>query len=134
MAQIKTVVNDASVGDFLKKVEDEQKRRDCIEIMNMMQRVTKEDPKMWGPAIIGFGSTHYRYASGREGDMPQLAFSPRKQSITIYIGVGNGSDNPRLKKLGKFSTGKVCLYIKRLADVNTVVLEELIADAYAKAR
>lgn len=132
MAEIKTKVNDASVEEFLSKVEDEQKRKDSVEIIKMMKRVTKKKPKMWGPAIIGFGSTHYKYESGREGDMPQLAFSPRKQNLTLYIGVGDDSDNPLLKKLGKYTTGKVCLYIKKLADVDRTVLQELIADSYEK--
>lgn len=134
MAEIQTKVNDASVEEFLSKVEDEQKRQDCFEIVKIMKQVTKEDPKMWGPAIIGFGSSHYKYASGREGDMPQIAFSPRKQNLTLYIGVGGNSDNPLLKKLGKYTTGKVCLYIKKLADVDRNVLRELIADSFKRAR
>ena len=133
MAEIKTKVNDASVEEFLSTVEDEQKRRDSFEIVKMMKQVTKKKPKMWGPAIIGFGSYHYKYESGREGDMPQIAFSPRKQNITLYIGVGEDSDNPLLKKLGKYTTSKVCLYIKKLADVDKNVLQELIADSFKKA-
>lgn len=134
MAEIQTKVNEASVEEFLNNVEGEQKRQDSFEILKMMQQVTQKEPKMWGPAIIGFGSSHYKYESGREGDMPQIAFSPRKQNITLYIGVGNDSDNPLLKKLGKYTTGKVCLYIKKLADVDRKVLQELIADSYEKAR
>lgn len=134
MAEIQTKVNEASVEEFLNNVEGEQKRQDSFEILKMMQQVTQKEPKMWGPAIIGFGSSHYKYESGREGDMPQIAFSPRKQNITLYIGVGNDSDNPLLKKLGKYTTGKVCLYIKKLADVDRNVLQELIADSYEKAR
>ena len=133
MAAIKTTVNEASVEEFLGKVEDTQKRRDCFEILTIMQQVTKKEPKMWGPAIIGFGSYHYKYESGREGDMPQIAFSPRKQNLTLYIGVGDNSDNPLLKKLGKYTTGKVCLYIKKLADVDRKVLQELIADSFRRA-
>jgi hypothetical protein len=132
MAEIKTKVNEASVQEFLSKVEGEQKRQDCFEIVKIMQQVTKEDPKMWGSAIIGFGSYHYKYDSGREGDMPRIAFSPRKQNITLYIGVGDNSDNPLLKKLGKYTTAKVCLYIKKLADVDRNVLRELIADSFAR--
>jgi hypothetical protein len=134
MAEMKTKVNDASVEEFLSKVEGEQKRKDCLEIVTIMKQVTKEEPKMWGPAIIGFGSYHYKYESGREGDMPQIGFSPRKQNLTLYIGVGDNSANPLLKKLGKFTTGKVCLYIKKLADVDRNVLQELIADSFEKAR
>lgn len=134
MAEMKTKVNEASVEEFLSKVEDVQKRKDCFEIVNIMKLVTKEEPKMWGPAIIGFGSYHYKYASGREGDMPQVGFSPRKQNITLYIGVGDNSDSPLLKKLGKFSTAKACLYIKKLADVDRGVLQELIADSFERAQ
>lgn len=133
MAEIKTKVNEASVEEFLSKVENEQKRRDCFEIIKIMKQVTRQEPKMWGPAIIGFGSSHYKYESGREGDMPQIAFSPRKQNITLYIGIGDESDNPLLEKLGKYKTSKVCLYIKRLADVDRNVLQELIADSFEKA-
>ncbi|MDO9086024.1 MAG: DUF1801 domain-containing protein [Anaerolineaceae bacterium] len=133
MAEIQTKVNDASVEEFLNKVENEQKRKDSFEILKIMQQVTKEEPKMWGPAIIGFGSYHYRYESGREGDMPLLAFSPRKQSLTLYIGVGDDSDSPLLRKLGKYTTSKVCLYIKKLADVDRNVLQELIADSFENA-
>ena len=134
MAEMKTKVNDASVEEFLSKVADEQKRKDSFQIIKIMQQVTKKKPKMWGPAIIGFGSYHYKYESGREGDMPQIAFSPRKQNITLYIGVGDDSKDPRLKKLGKYTTGKVCLYFKRLADVDTNVLHELIADSFARGQ
>ncbi len=134
MADIQTKVNEASVEEFLSKVEGEQKRKDSFEIVKIMKQVTKEEPKMWGPAIIGFGSSHYKYESGREGDMPQIAFSPRKQNITLYIGVGDKSDSPLLKKLGKYTTSKVCLYIKKLADVDRNVLQELIADSFEKAR
>lgn len=132
MAVIKTKLNEASVEDFLNKVEDEQKRSDSFDIIKIMTHVTKHEPKMWGPAIIGFGSCHYKYESGREGDMPQIAFSPRKQNLTLYIGIGDNSDNPLLKKLGKFTTGKVCLYIKKLADVDRIILQELIADSFEK--
>lgn len=134
MAEMKTKVSEASVEEFLSKVEDEQRRKDCFEIVKIMKQVTKEEPKMWGPAIIGFGSYHYRYESGREGDMPRIAFSPRKQNITLYIGVGDDSDSPLLKKLGKYKTAKVCLYIKKLADVDTNVLQELIADSFDRAQ
>lgn len=132
MAEIKTKLNDASVEDFLNKVENEQKRKDSFEIIKMMQQATKEEPKMWGPAIIGFGSHHYKYESGREGDMPIIGFSPRKQNLTLYVGLGDDSENPLLMKLGKHTTGKVCLYIKKLADVDRTVLQELINESAKK--
>ena len=131
--ELKTKVNDASVEGFLNSIPNETVREDCLEIIKIMKQVTKQEPKMWGPAIIGFGTTQYKYESGREGDMPQIAFSPRKQNITLYIGVGDNSDNPLLKKLGKYTTGKVCLYIKKLADVDRNVLQELIADSFKRA-
>jgi hypothetical protein len=134
MAEMKTKVNNASVEEFLNTIEDEQKRKDSFEIVKIMKKVTKKKPKMWGPAIIGFGSYHYKYESGREGDMPQIGFSPRKQNLTLYIGVGDNSENPLLKKLGKYTTGKVCLYIKKLADVDKNVLQELIADSFKRAQ
>ena len=133
MAEMKTKINDVSVEDFLNKVEDDQKRKDCFEIVEMMKQVTKEQPKMWGPAIIGFGSYHYKYESGREGDMMQIGFSPRKQNITLYVGLGGETESPLLKKLGKYTTGKGCLYIKRLADVDRKALQELIKDSFKKA-
>ena len=130
MAEIQTKLNDASVEDFLNKVENEQKRKDSFEIIKMMKQATKEEPKMWGPAIIGFGSYHYKYESGREGDMPIIGFSPRKQSLTLYVGLGDDdSENPLLKKLGKHTTSKVCLYIKKLADVDRTVLQKLINES-----
>ncbi len=133
MAEIQTKLNDASVEDFLIKVENEQKRKDSFEIIKMMQQATKEEPKMWGPAIIGFGSYHYKYESGREGDMPIIGFSPRKQSLTLYVGLGDDdSENPLLKKLGKHTTSKVCLYIKKLADVDRTVLQKLINESAKK--
>ncbi len=133
MAEMKTKQTEASVEDFLNLIEDNQKREDCFEIVKMMKQVTKEEPKMWGPSIIGFGSYHYKYESGREGDSLQIGFSPRKQNITLYILLGANHENPLLQKLGKHSTGKGCLYIKRLADVDKKVLQELIKESFAKA-
>ena len=134
MAAIKTTVNDASVEDFINKIEDEVKRRDSLELLNLFSKVTGEKPKMWGPSIIGFGQYHYKSEKSRqEGDWMLTGFSPRKQNITLYIGVGDNSDNPLLKKLGKYTTGKVCLYFKKLADVDRNVLQELIADSFERA-
>jgi hypothetical protein len=132
MAKMKTTANEASIEEFLGNVKDEQKRKDSLEIVNMMKQVTKEEPKMWGSAIIGFGSYHYKYDSGREGDMMRIGFSPRSQNITLYIGLGDNPDNPLLEKLGKHTTGKGCLYIKKLADVDRNVLETLIAESFER--
>lgn len=135
-AEVKTKVNNASVAAFLKKVDDEQKRIDSFEIVKIMQQISKEKPKMWGPSIVGFGSYHYKYESGREGDMPLIAFSPRKQYITLYIMVGGAREAQLFKKLGKHTTSKVCLYIKKLSDVDMGVLKDLIANSFqtSKAR
>ncbi|MDP1713506.1 MAG: DUF1801 domain-containing protein [Anaerolineales bacterium] len=129
MAEPKTKVNNASVTDFLNTIEDETKRKDCFEILKLMKQITKEEPKMWGSSIIGFGSYHYVYASGREGDWMLTGFSPRKQNITLYIMPGFERYNSLMKKLGKYSTGKSCLYIKKLGDVDTKVLKELISQS-----
>ena len=135
-ADIKTKVNDASVTAFLNKIDDEQKRKDSFEIVKIMKQVTKEKPKMWGPSIVGFGSYHYKYESGREGDSPLIAFSPRKQNITLYVLLGADHENQLLKKLGKHTTSKWCLYIKKLRDVDMDVLKDLIAKSFqtSKAR
>ncbi len=129
-ADIKTKVNNASVTTFLNKVDSEQKRKDAFEILKIMKQVTKMEPKMWGPSIVGFGSSHYKYETGREGDMPLIAFSPRKQYLTLYVLMGAKHEAPLLKKLGKYTTGKVCLYIKKLSDVDMNVLKDLIAKAF----
>jgi hypothetical protein len=129
MAELKTRVNDASVADFLNGVGDDQKRADCFELVDLMKDVTGEEPKMWGPSIVGFGSYHYRYDSGREGDWMQVGFSPRKQALTLYIMSGFSRYEELLKRLGKHKTGKACLYVKRLSDVDRDVLRDLIAQS-----
>ena len=128
-AELKTKVNDASVTDFLNSVEDEQKRKDTFEILRIMKQITKEEPKMWGSSIVGFGTYHYKYESGREGDSAMIGFSPRKQNITLYIVPGFERYQGLMKKLGKHSTGKSCLYIKRLGDVDVEVLKQLITES-----
>ena len=125
-AELKTKVNDASVTKFLDSVADEQKRNDCFEILKMMKQVTKEEPKMWGASIVGFGSYHYKGKSGREGDWMLIGFSPRKQSLTLYLMGGFEAHDTLLKKLGKFTTSVGCLYIKTLDDVDRKVLKELV--------
>lgn len=132
MAEIKTVQNEASVTDFLDGVANEKRRTDSYKILNLMRKITGLEPKMWGDAIIGFGSQHYKYASGHEGDMPLTGFSPRKQALTLYIEYGFEGQEDLLDRLGKFKLGKVCLYINKLEDVDQVVLEELIARSLQK--
>lgn len=122
----KTKVNDASVTEFLNSVPDEQKRNDSFEILKMMKQITKEEPKMWGSSIVGFGSYHYKGKSGREGDWMLTGFSPRKQNLTLYLMGGFDNHAALLQKLGKFTTGASCLYIKTLDDVDKKVLKELV--------
>lgn len=126
MAEIKTKLNDASVDDFLNAIKDEQVREDCWAIVDIMQKATRAKPQMWGSSIVGFGSYHYKYASGREGDWMLVAFSPRKQNITLYISPGFEGYGELLAKLGKHSCGKACIYIKRLSDVHLPTLKKLI--------
>ncbi|NUQ85517.1 MAG: DUF1801 domain-containing protein [Anaerolineales bacterium] len=127
MAELKTKVNEASVDKFIKDIGDERVREDARKIIEIMQKATKAEPKMWGTSIVGFGCYHYKYASGREGDWMLVGFSPRKQNLTLYIMSGFEEYDSLLKKLGKHSTGKSCLYIKRLEDVDLKVLKELVA-------
>ncbi|MCG3160142.1 MAG: hypothetical protein JMDDDDMK_01178 [Acidobacteria bacterium] len=126
MAELKTKLNDASVDDFLNAIKDEQVRQDCWAIAEIMRKATKAEPKMWGSSIVGFGSYRYKYASGREGDWMQVAFSPRKQNISLYITSGFEGRDELLAKLGKHSCGKGCVYIKRLSDIHLPTLRKLI--------
>jgi hypothetical protein len=117
---------------FLEKVEPEQKRADCYAILDLMKEVTKSEPFMWGDSIIGFGDYHYKYASGREADWFSAGFSPRKQNLTLYLMSGFRGYEETLSRLGKYSTGKGCLYIKKLDDINRSVLEELVRASVAQ--
>ena len=126
MAELKTRVNKASVTAFINGVEDKQKRADAKAVAAMMRKATGSRAKMWGSSIVGYGSYHYVYASGQEGDWMLTGFSPRKQALTVYIMPGFSELGALMKKLGKYKTGKSCLYIKRLSDVDTAVLEKLI--------
>ena len=126
MAEMKTIQTEASVEDFINLIENDQKREDCFEIVKMMKQVTKKEPKMWGPSIIGFGQYHYRYESGREGEMPRLAFSPRKGNTVFYINGGFENYAEIMDRLGKYKTGKGCLYVRSLADVDKAALVELL--------
>ena len=134
MAELKTKLNDASVTDFLNGIKDEEKRADSFEILKLMQQVIKQEPKMWGSSIIGFGNVHLKYESGRELDWFITGFSPRKQNLTLYV---IGSFKPHtdlLKKLGKHKTGVGCLYINKLKDVDVKVLKELIKESAKAAK
>jgi hypothetical protein len=133
MAGLKTKATGASVASFLDGVEDEGRRLDCQALVKMMKRGTGAEPKMWGASIVGFGSCHLKYASGRELDWFPIGFASRKQDLTLYGLLGEDGSNALLERLGKHSCGKGCLYIKRLADVDTTVLQRLIEKA-AKAK
>ena len=129
MAELKTKKTDASVEAFLNKIKDEEIRRDCLEITRLMKQATGSGPKMWGSAIIGFGSRRLKYPSGRELDWMLIGFSPRKANIALYLPGGLEPQAALLKKLGKHSTGKGCLYIKNLKDVDTKLLKEVISQS-----
>ena len=129
MAELKTKVTQASVKDFLNQIPEEERRSDCFAIAKIMQEVTGEKPKMWGPSIVGFGTYHYKYASGREGDWPITGFSPRKKDLTLYIMMGFEKHPELMTQLGKHSTGKSCLYIKRLSDIHVPTLKKLIKES-----
>jgi hypothetical protein len=122
----KTKATKASVSEFLNSIEDRQKRADARKVAAMMRKATGKRAKMWGTSIVGYGTYHYKYASGREGDFMIAGFSPRKRALTVYIMAGFGRFEALLDKLGKYKTGKSCLYIKRLADVDEQVLQKLI--------
>ena len=134
MAELKTQKNDASVEEFLDGVEDEGKRRDCWALVELMREVTGDEPVMWGNSIVGFGSYHYTYASGREGDWMLTGFSPRKQALTLYIMSGFSEYESLLDRLGKHRTGKSCLYVKSLEDVDASVLRELVERSVRQKR
>ena len=133
MAENKTKATAVDPHDFVKQVDSEEKRKDAEELIRLMSKVTGKPPKMWGPTIIGFGKYHYKYESGREGDMCMAGFSPRKPSLVLYIGPAL-EDEKLMSRLGKYKVGKGCLYIKKLADVDRAVLKELVVKSVAEMR
>ena len=129
MAENKTQRNDGDVLAYLTSVENKRRREDSLVVMKMMEAVTGEPAEMWGTAIVGFGNYHYRYASGREGDFMLTGFAPRKAALTLYIMGGHERYQELMARLGKHRTGRACLYINKLADVDLDVLRELIAES-----
>jgi len=129
MAEPKTKPTVASVAAFLGGIPDEGKRRDAFAVAEIMGAITKEKPRMWGSSIVGFGSYHYKYASGQEGDWPVVAFSPRKTSLTLYLLPGFEGRRELMTKLGKHKTGKSCLYIQRLEDIHLPTLKTLVRES-----
>ena len=134
MAENKTQCNDGDVLAFLNVVENKRRREDSLAVLELMEEVTGEPAEMWGTSIVGFGSYHYRYESGREGDFMLAGFSPRKQSLTLYIMGGHERHAELFAKLGKHRTGSSCLYINKLADVDLDVLREIVAESVAHMR
>lgn len=134
MSQNKTVPSDVSVTRYLDAIDDPERRADCDTLVDLMQRVTGKPPVMWGTSIVGFGSYHYVYDSGREGDMCLTGFSSRKTSLSIYIMSGFGDRPDLMERLGKYKTGKSCLYVKRLSDIDLAVLDELVADSIERMK
>lgn len=132
MSGNKTVENESSVTDFLHAVENEQRKKDSFKALEMLNEITGLQPKMWGNSIVGYGSYHYKYESGREGDFFKVGFSPRKNSMTFYIIPGFPKYSDLLEKLGKYKTGKSCLYIKQLDTIDLDALKEIIAKSFAE--
>ena len=132
MAKNKTTVTDKNVLQFIKEFADtEQKQKDSYELIKLMQSISRHKPKMWGPSIIGFGSYHYKYESGHEGDAPMIGFSPRKAAISLYVFTGLDKHKPLLDGLGKFKMGKACIYIKKLSDIDQQRLKALMKETIA---
>jgi len=129
MAKNKTIETASSVDDFINAVEDITKRNDSFELIQLMQEQTGFEPKMWGPSIIGFGSYHYKYASGHEGDAPLVGFSPRKDAISLYCYCSSENKEELLSKFGKHKAGKGCIYIKKLADIEIEILKKMITQS-----
>jgi hypothetical protein len=134
MAENKTKPTKLSVPAFIDAITDQTKRTDAKALVKLMQNASGKKPQMWGPSIIGFGSHHYKYDSGREGDMPLVAFSPRKAATVLYNVIGFTDSKALLAKLGKHTTGKGCLYIKKLSDVDHTILESLVVKSVAAMR
>ena len=128
MAENKTQKTKESVSDFIKKIADEQMRKDCTALKKVMEASTGAKAKMWGPSIVGFGDYHYKYDSGREGDFFLAGFSPRKQNLTLYIQGEPENKKALLEKLGKYKAGGSCIYVKKLEDIDLKVLDKMIRD------
>jgi len=131
MSDLKTRKNDASVEEFLAGIPHDRRREDCRVVVEMMTEITGEEPAMWGSSIIGFGTYHYKYASGREGDWPITGVAPRKQSLTLYIMPGFDRYEELMGKLGKHKTGVSCLYVNKLDDVDLPTLRTLVSESFA---
>jgi hypothetical protein len=134
MAENKTKATEVPVESYLSAIEDEARRKDCVALAKLMTRATKQKPKMWGPSIVGFGSYHYKYESGREGDSCLTGFSSRKGDISVYLTASFAGREELLEKLGKHKMAKGCLYVRKLSDVDPKVLEQLIVRSVAERK
>ena len=134
MPKNKTKATEASVQSYFSAIEDETRRKDCETLAKLMSKATQQQPQMWGSSIVGFGSYHYKYESGREGDSCLIGFSSRKTDITVYLTASVIGQEPLLSKLGKHKVGKGCLYMRKLSDVDLKVLEHLIVGAVAERK
>jgi len=134
MAENKTKPTKLKVSEFIASIEDKVKRADCRELMKLMSGITGNRAKMWGTSIVGYGKYHYKYASGREGEFFLTGFSPRKQALSIYIISGFSISPELMEKLGKYKTGKSCLYVKKLDDIDREVLAQLVEESVAYMR
>jgi hypothetical protein len=134
MAENKTKATKASVADHLAAIADEDRRKDCLALAKLMARATNQQPVMWGPSIVGFGSYHYKYESGREGDSCLVGFSSRKGDISVYLMAGFPGREELLARLGRYKMAKACLYLRRLSDVDLAVLEQLVAGSVAEVK
>lgn len=134
MSENKTKATNVSVSAYIEGLTDPTRRAEARELVEVMRRASGEKPKLWGPSIVGFGSYHYKYDSGREGDMPLISFSSRKAAMVLYSMLAHAEAKSVLAKLGRHTTGKGCLYIKKLADVDKTVLETLVKNAVSHYR
>ena len=135
MAKTKTAETPKDVNEFILEFTDsEQKRKDSHQLIRLMEEVSGFQAKMWGPSIIGFGSVHYKYASGHEGDMPLVGFSPRKAAISLYVSTGESGQEDLINALGKFTMGKACIYVKKLADIDQEALVVLMKDTMKRTK
>lgn len=134
MAEAKTKPTNVSVTDFINSIADEQRREDCFTVLELMKKIVKAEPKMWGSSIVGVGSYHYKYASGHEGDTCLVGFASRKDALVLYGCRGDEKSEELLAQLGKYKSGKGCLYIKKLADVDLKVLQALIKTSVANTK
>jgi hypothetical protein len=134
MAENKTKPTDASVEDYIASRANEQQRSDCRELMTLLERVTRQPPRMWGPSIVGYGSYRYTYESGRTGEMPVAGFAIRGRELVVYLDAEGDKQKALLSKLGKHKMGKVCLYFKQLADIDKSVLRQLVTNSIAEVR